>query len=349
MMGSKSDFQEVIQPRHLTPWQRLIQAAFIVLALVLVPAQLRAATATCTAQAELTPADKAALGEVSARILTAIQAKDDGILQAALLSTESGDWPAIHTEADHAATLVEGGVIKIRNLYLVDASTQKAAADTQVFCSNASGNLTVTVTLRSLPPGKYAVVLADAMGGKLAGQVGLILGLEAGTWKLGGISAHEGIIDSHDGVWYWSHARELAKNDFPLAALFSYDLASYLLVPVNYVSSPNLDKLGQEQAQVVTALKSPLSFPLTLTDGPRSWKVSALRIDPSLHHADLAIVYESMGTSDPASSRTEAVAIMSALLKLQPGIRDNFHGLWAYATKDGKPGFAIELPMKEIP
>lgn len=325
-------------------------AALLALVLfVSVPVQLNAATPTCTAQAELTSADKAALGDVSARILTAIQAQDSSTLQSALLSTESADWPAIHTEADHASALIEGGVLKIRNLYLIDASSQKSTADTQVFCSNASGSLTVTITLRALPPGKYAVVLADAVGGKLAGQVGLILGAEGGIWKLGGISAHEGILDGHDGVWYWAHARELAKNDFPAASLFTYELASYLLVPVNYLSSPNLDKLGQEQSQVMSALKSPLTFPYTLTDGPRSWKVAAINIDPTLHHSDLAIVFESMGTTDPASARTEAVAVMTAFLKSQPGIRENFHGLWARATKDGKPGFAIELPMSQIP
>lgn len=348
-MSSKTRIQEPHNMAKLTRPPALACTAFFFLAFLLFPAPLRAATATCTAQAELSPADRTALGDISARILTAIQAQDSTTLQSLLLSTESAEWPAIHTEADHAATLVEGGVLKIRNLYLVDASTQKSPADTQVFCSNSKGNLTVTITLRALPPGKYAVVLADAMGGKLAGQIGLIIAFEAGAWKLGGISAHEGILDSHDGVWYWSRARELAKNDFPAAALFTYDLANYLLVPVNYLSSPNLDKLAQEQTQVISTLKSPLAFPLTLTDGPRSWKVSAIKIDPSLHHADLAIVYETMGSTDPASSRTEAVAIMTALLKSQPGLRENFHGIWAYATKDGKPGFAIELPMNQIP
>ena len=330
-------------------WPALNCAVFLGLILLVAPAQMRASTATCTAQAELTPADKAALGEISSRIITAIQAQDTTTLQGALLSSESADWPAIHTEADHAAAVTEGGVMKIRNLYLIDATTQKAVADTQVFCSNASGNLTVTITLRALPPGKYAVVLADALGGKLLGQLGLILANESGSWKLGGISAHEGVLDGHDGVWYWSHARELAKNDDPAAAYYTYDLANYLLLPVNYISSPNLDKLAVEQTQVMTSMKSPLSFPMTLSDGPRSWKVSAIRIEPSLHHADLAIVYETMGATDPASSRTEAVAIMSALLKAHPGLRENFHGLWAYSTKEGKPGFAIEIPMGEIP
>ena len=53
--------------------------------------------------------------------------------------------------------------------------------------------------------------------------------------------------------------------------------------------------------------------------------------------------------TDPAALRTEAMAVMSAFLKAQPGIRANFHGLWAYAEKDGKRTPVMELPMKQIP
>ena len=50
-----------------------------------------------------------------------------------------------------------------------------------------------------------------------------------------------------------------------------------------------------------------------------------------------------------AAQRTEATAVMSSFLKAQPGIKANFHGLWAYAEKDGKRNPVMELPMKQIP
>jgi hypothetical protein len=53
--------------------------------------------------------------------------------------------------------------------------------------------------------------------------------------------------------------------------------------------------------------------------------------------------------TDPAALRTEATAVLSAFLKTQPGIRANFHGLWAYAEKDGKRTAVMELPMGQIP
>jgi hypothetical protein len=86
-----------------------------------------------------------------------------------------------------------------------------------------------------------------------------------------------------------------------------------------------------------------------LQEGDRTWKIDSVRLDASLREPDLAVTYESTGVTDPAAARTEAVAVLSALLKAQPGLRQNFHGLWAIAMKDGKRSPVIELPMAQIP
>jgi len=346
-----------------------VKAWKLVTATVLLALPLAAHAASCTSQAGMSAPGRSALAESSLRLLTAISQQDFTTLRAALLTTESGDWAAIHSAAEQAVPLVAGGQMRLRNLYLVDASSAKSTADTQVFCSNSSGSLTVTLSLSALPPGKYAVVLADATGAKLAGQIGLVLGLEGGVWRLGGLSAHAGALDEQDGIWYWTRARELARSaaspsgtlqvglgagsgadanagaGVGWSAAFTYDIANYLLVPFSFISSPNLEKLSRERAQI----KDAPTFPVTLTDGPRSWKLSSIHLDASLHHPDLGVRYETMGATDPASSRTEALAVLGALLKAQPALRKNFHGLWAYATKDGKQTFAIELPMDQIP
>ena len=97
-------------------------------------------------------------------------------------------------------------------------------------------------------------------------------------------------------------------------------------------------------------MPSPQSaFPLLLPDGDRTWKIEAVGFDPTLHEADLGVVYQSTGVTDPAALRTEATAVLSAFLKVQPGIRANFHGLWAYAERDGKRSPVMELPMEKIP
>jgi len=213
----------------------------------------------------------------------------------------------------------------------------------------------VTLNMRALPPGRYAVVLADAAGAPFAAQLGLILVWDgpASGWKLGGLTVRPGALEGHDGVWWWTHAREVVKAEpansqsQSWSAWYSYEVARSLLLPVDFLSSPNLDKLGSEQALLKNSPQD--AFPMTIPDGARTWKIDTVHLDQTLLHADLGVVYESTGVTDPAAQRTEAIAVLSALLKAQPGLRQHFHGLWAYAVKDGKRTPVLELPMAQIP
>ena len=308
---------------------------------------------SCTTQAALLPQDRDALTAAGGRFAVAVGEQDLATLKASLLPAVAQDWDGISSEAQVGAALMKGGQVQLRNLYLLDATSLSAPADTQFFCTSASGSMTVTLTMRALPPGRYAVVLADAAGAPYAGQLGFVLAWDgpADGWKLGGLTVRPGALDGHDGVWWWSHARELARiNQDKIdswSAWYAYDAARMLLLPVDFLSSPNLEKLGTEQTAIQNSPQN--AFPLTLPDGPRAWKIDAVRLDPTLLHADLGVDYESTGVADPAALRTEAIVVLSALLKAQPGLRENFHGLWAYAVKDGKRTPVIELPMAQIP
>jgi len=304
--------------------------------------------ATCTMQGELSAADREAMAGAGTRISAAIAGQDLAALKASLFPAEASAWDSISATVDQSQPLLQGGKIAIRDVFLLDASTQQGTADTQFFCSNASGTLTVTIFMRALPPGRYAVVLADAVGAPLAGQIGLVLAWDqsSSSWMLAGLTLRPGAFDGHDGVWYWTRARALASDD-PWSAWFDYDIAHYLLLPVDFMSSPNLEKLQQEQSQITPDPQKEL--PLSIPDGDRTWKIVSVALDASLREPDLAIAYDSTGVTDPAALRTEATAVLSAFLKTEPGIRANFHGLWAYAVNGDKRTPVMELPMAQIP
>jgi hypothetical protein len=311
-------------------------------------APLHGLAASCTSQAELGSLDRDALTMVAGKLANAVSGQDFSTLQALLMPEEAGQWPGVRGAVEQGVPLIRGAQFQLRNLYLLDASNQTAPADTQFFCSNSSGSLTVSITMSALPPGRYAVILADAPGSPQAAQMGLILAWDqpATAWKLAGLSIRPGTFGGHDGVWYWARGRALERSD-PWSAWLSYETARYLLLPVDFLSSPNLDKLRQEEGLITPSPQSAL--PLSLADGDRTWKIEVVDLDPSLHEPDLGVVYQSTGVTDPAALRTEATAVLSAFLKAQPGLRANFHGLWAYAEKDGKRTAVMELPMSQIP
>jgi hypothetical protein len=323
---------------------RLCLKLVVVAVLFALPAASQAAT--CTAQGELASEDRVALSTVAGRIADAVINQDFNTLEAALLPAESAAWEQIRAAIEQAGPVVKGGKAQLRNLYLLDASMQTAPADTQFFCSNSNGTLTITINMHALPPGRYAIALVDAAGSQQAGQLGIVLAWDSASWRFAGLTTRPGVFDGHDGVWYWSRARGLAKAD-PWSSWYSYDAARFLLLPLDYISSPNLEKLQREQSEIVSSPQS--TFPYDLKTGDRIWKVDAVVFDPSLAQPDLAIVYESTGVTDPAAQRTEASSVFSAFLKAQPGIRANFHGLWAYAMINGKRTPIIELPMSQIP
>ena len=322
----------------------------VVAAAVLLATPVAGLAATCTMQDEMPAAEQSALADTGMRLLQAIAGQDEATVKAALLPAEANAWSGIQSAVQQAGPLINGGHVQFRDAFLLDASSQAAPADTEFFCSNAGGTMNITLSMHELPPGRYAVLLADALGAAQAGQIGLVLALNgsgsASAWQLAGLSVRPGSLDSHDGVWYWKRARSLATAD-PWSAWFSYDLAAYLQLPFDFVSSPNLQKLRQEQQQISPAPQAAL--PLSLTAGDRTWKVDAVGIDTSLHEPDLDVVYESAGVTDPAAQRTEATSVMSAFLKAQPSIRANFHGLWAIAVKNGQRTPVMELPMAQIP
>jgi hypothetical protein len=305
----------------------------------------------CTTQAGLQTTDRDALLASGSALAGAVAAQNFDLLQSSLLPAVTGDWDGIRTMAQRAKPLLQGGNLHWGDAYLLDATDLKAPGDTQFFCTNADSQATITINLRSLPPGRYALMIGDYEGAPLAGQLALILGLDQNDkkWKLGGLFAREGALDGHDGVWYWTHARELAGKKAAWSAWFSYDAARWLLLPVDFLSSPHLEKLNKEQTQ--TGSNPTDSLPLTVTgsDGSKTWKITALHLDTTLHTADLALTYEGTGLTEPVAARTEAIAVMSGLLKLHPELRENFHGLWAYSEKDGRQSYAIELAMPQVP
>jgi hypothetical protein len=208
---------------------------------------LAARAASCTTQAALLPQDRDALSAAGGRLAVAVANQDFATLKDALLPAVAQDWDGIHSIVEASASLMKGGQIQLRSLYLLDATSLAAPADTQFFCSNADGSLTITLNMRALPPGRYAVVLADAAGAPYAGQLGFILAWDgpANGWKLGGLTVRPGAMDGQDGLWWWSHARDLAKDGQSWAAWYAYETARVLLLPVDFLSSPNLEKLNQ--------------------------------------------------------------------------------------------------------
>jgi hypothetical protein len=111
---------------------------------------------SCTTQAELLPQDRNALAAAGGRLSQAVLDQDYATLQAALLPAEAAGVGRDSRSRGAGRAADEGRAGSTAEFVSAGRSSLAAPADTQFFCSNRSGSLTVTITMRALPPGRYA-------------------------------------------------------------------------------------------------------------------------------------------------------------------------------------------------
>ena len=280
-------------------------------------------------------------------------------IQAANVSAVRNDTiPAVAAQFDSIAATIQQATPQIKsatltvdalyNLNATDLAANAQAAD--FFCSLTGSNRVITITIPQLPKGNYVLAILHATGVEQPQQISLILQNDppaSEQWKLAGLFVRPLTEVGHDGVWYWKQARDFAQKKQNWNAYFYYQTAAFLLVPVDFLSSSNLEKL-QKEAQAVKPVDLPGETPLEIEIGGQPLEITGIRTQSFQNGLDLVVNYKAKGVSDPVATRTQIVALMKALLAQHPELRSGFHGLWVYAFNNNGQPFAIELPMNQI-
>ena len=146
----------------------------------------------------------------------------------------------------HEAYFAQGQPTETR-IYLLDATNSKTnwqRAD--FYCGIYNSPNRIGISIPNLPPGRYALTIAP-VAGKNPATLTLVLA-EAGknSWKLAGYYARANALGGHDGQWFRSKAREYKDKGQAHNAWLYYLTAWDLIAPVDFVSTPTLDKLSDE-------------------------------------------------------------------------------------------------------
>lgn len=304
---------------------------------------------SCTTESQMTNAQRA-------QAVQGLRALEAPVLVGNAAAVKSMTIPAVAASFDGIAQSIEalspqiqGGAFTISGMYLLNATDLKGSEEeTQFFCSVNGSSLVVTVTIPQLPPGNYMLALLHVTGVDRPQQVSMILQQDAGAWKLAGFFARPMSLAGREGVWYWMQARIYGQKKQNWLAYFYYQTAAFLLTPVDFLSSPNLEKLQKETQGVKPSdLPGAEAMKLPAPDG-KSFEVTALRTDSFGGQLDLVVNYKTASVADPVATRTEILVLMKALLLAHPELRQAFHGLWVYADAPGQRPYAIEMPMSQI-
>jgi len=336
--------------KQLRSWnvQRALLYLLLVCAMLWLP---RAYAATCKSQSEMTTVERDALASAARSMAGEVQSGDVQALKAKTIPAVAANFGGIAASIANLAPMVQHATLTVDDLYSLDASTDPAgSAATDFFC----GNPIIVLHFTNLPPAKYALAILHATGVAKPQQISLVLSETApNQWMLAGFFNRPMTEAGHDGLWYWERAREFAQKKMNLAAWFYYQTAAYLLDPVPFLASPNLQKL-QEEASKVRPANLPGATPMTLNVHGITFQITGMQPTTELGPWDLEVHYvpdaaHQAQLNNPAAARQQVIDVMTALLDQNPGLREAFHGMWVRAFEGDASLFALELPMDQIP
>lgn len=304
-------------------------------------AALPLAAETCTTQSRMQPAERDGLVR-SAQTIAALTAANnaDGV-KALTMPQFTTDFRGMADTIRSASPHLGNASFVPNTLWLLDASTAKlgpdgSPQDAQFFCNLNGGASQVNFLIPALPPGKYGMVVLDAVGGADPYQVATLLRENApGQWQLGGLFARATTVNGHDGVWYWKTARDYAAKKQGWNAFAYYTEAESLLRPVSFLTSPHLERLADERTKAAPAALSngvSTSQPLVIGDGKGAEiRVTSLGAEKAPGNGGidlLAHVRADTQLNDPVASRARNLAAAKAIVAAYPELRSAFHGVW---------------------
>jgi hypothetical protein len=304
---------------------------------------------SCQTESQMTNAQRAEFVRALRALEAPIEAGNADAVKTMTIGAVAAQFEGIAQSIQTLSPMIQGATFTVNSMYVLNAEDLKEAAEeTQFFCSVPGSSLVVTVTIPQLPPGMYLMAMLHATGVERPQQISMILQKDGESWKLAGFFVRAMSLGGKEGVWYWAQAREYAKKRQDWNSYFYYQTAAFLLTPVDFLSSPNLEKL-QKEAQTVRPPELPGAEPWKLAANGKTFEVTSLRTDGFSGALDLVVNYRTKDVMDPVATRTEILELMKALLAAHPELRQAFHGLWVYANAEKQRPYAIELPMEQIP
>lgn len=277
----------------------------------------------------------------------------------ALASSFAGVEAAVN---DHKADFA-GAQSTVRPPYVLEAPGTAPVQRAEFFCGIYNSPDRVGFSIPNLPPGTYAVVIQDVASPKGAKYaLTMILqdqsaaaapnqnpetSLASATWKLAGYYVRPETINGHDGQWFWDKARQYKAQGQLLNAYYYYIEARQLLSPVDFLGTPQLDKIYDETQQAVPK-EMPVNGPVDNVIGGQTYKLAQVFPVPVAQELDLVIKYDVPDISNSTQIFQQNMNLIKGFVAKYPEVRSAFDAVVARAVNPQGQDYGSLLPMKDI-
>ena len=313
--------QPATHVRTTRPPARSACPILLLLAFLAAGAGSRASAQTCTTQSQMTQAGRDTLAGVALKLAQAIQAGDQTAVKTLTIPEFVSNFTPVADVIASSEPRLKSGHPQVEQLYLLDASSLKSATDTQFFCTLNHSQAEADFSIPQLPPGRYAFAMVR-FDQPSPFRLSFLLRQSPSTWLLAGLYPKPLAAAGHEGLWYWTQARQLAATQ-PWTAWLYLQEAQILLQPAAFVSSTHLEKLSSELSTsappAAKGLSSDAPLVLKASDG-QEYRFAALSVDDSLgkEKIDVAAHLKIDSLGDGGAARQRNLAAMAALVAAHP-------------------------------
>ncbi len=305
---------------------------------------------TCDIGSEIDPPTTTAIEAAAKQFFNMSAQGDVAGLKAGAMPEIAGSFAGIEQAVVTNKLFFAQGQPSDTRIFVLDASDSKTALPhADFYCGIYNSPDRVGFSIPNLPPGRYAISIARLTGVPHPITLTLILQDAAkNTWKLAGYYARRNAIGGHDGQWFLSKAREY-KEKWQVHNAWLYYLTAWdLTAPVDFMGTPQLDKLSDEiQAARPSDLAS-VSTPLILSGSAKTFKVTDIVGVALEDRLAVRVQFETPDAANPALASQDNLAVSKALLVKYPEFRDAFTDVIARATDQDGHTYVTVTPMKDI-
>lgn len=345
--------------RHFSAW-----VAVFCLAAGL--SQLAAAQEACLTASDMGPSVVSTLENTAKRYFQMAAAGDSASLQQNAIPGLAASFAGVQAAVNDHKQDFAGAQSTARPPFVLEASGTAPLQHAEFFCGIYNSPDRVGFSIPNLPPGTYAVVIQEVTTPKAAKySVTMILqaqmaggastaqsanpetALASATWKLAGYYVRPETLNGHDGQWFWDKARQYKAQGQMLNAYFYYIEARQLLSPVDFMGTPQLDKIYDETQQAVPK-DMPVNGPVDSVLGGQTYKLLQVFPVPVGQDLDLVIRYQVPDISNTTQTFQQNMTLIKAFVAKYPELRGAFDAVVARAVNPSGQDYGSLLPMKDI-
>ena len=307
-----------------------------------------AAGEVCSTGAEIDAATRSAIERTARRYFGYAASGDVFRLRENAIAGLASSFGGVEAVVIDQKTNLAAAQPALRATYVLDAPGNAPIARAEFFCGVWKTPQFAAFVLTNLPPGRYALVMQETNtpGGEYA--VSMVLREEQGAWKLAGYYSRPAQVGGKNADWFLNKAREFKSKGQNHNAWFYYAMAWQVSAPVDFMSTPRLDKMSEEM-YAIRPKDLPGSGPVDLpATGGKTYKISHMSALPVKGELHLLVRYQTSDVSNTQKTFDDNVAVIKALVARYPEYREAFAGVVARAVEPSGRDYGTLLAMKDV-